>query len=351
MKKKLNIADYEKFLIVQTAFLGDVAISLELVEAIKHFNPKSYINFITTPQASEIVDLSDFVTKIHQFDKKNYHKTMSATSNFAKEITQAKKYDCIISLHKSFRTSFLVSKLKADIKIGFQDSVFSSFVYNYRAKSNFSLSEHYRVLTPLSIFGINFLDYQIGNYSITFPSEVKSKIDQLLIENQINGSFIVIAPGSVWNTKKWGANHYAELVKLLDNEGKKSVLVGGKGDIEDCRIIEESTNSINLSGKTTIKELIYLISRAQLVVSNDSAPVHFANIVKTPVIAIFGPTSPIFGFAPIGPSDIVIENKDLKCRPCQIHGSQRCPLGTLECMNSISKDYVFNTVINKLNSL
>lgn len=348
--KKINIEKYNKFLIVQTAFLGDVAISLELVGAIKHFHPNADIDFITTPQSAEIIELSNFVSDVYRFDKKNLHRSFFATKLFAKEISK-EHYDCVISLHKSFRTSLLVSKLDAKIKIGFQDAAFSSLVYDYRVKSNFSLSEHFRVLIPLSVFGIEFLDYKIGNYSITFPSDVKSKIDKLLNDYNIDNTFMVVAPGSVWNTKKWGREKYSELAKLLENDGLSVVLVGGKDDLEDCNYIENSAKVVNFAGKTTIIELMYLISKASFVISNDSAPVHFANIVKTPVIAIFGPTSPIFGFAPIGENDFVIENSTLKCRPCQIHGSRKCPLNTMECMNSVKTEEVYQIAISKLNNL
>lgn len=350
MKKKINIEEYNKFLIVQTAFLGDVAISLELVEAIKHFHPNADIDFITTPQSAEIIELSNYVRNVYPFDKKNIHRRLSATKLFAKEINR-EHYDCVISLHKSFRTSLLVSKLDAKIKIGFQDSVFSSLVYDYRVKSNFSLSEHYRVLIPLSTFGIKYLDYQVGNYSITLPADVKSKIEQLLNDYNIGKKFIVLTPGSVWNTKKWGREKYSELAKMLENDGLPIVLVGGKDDIEDCYYIENSAKVVNFAGKTTIIELMYLINKASLVISNDSAPVHFANVVKTPVIAIFGPTSPFFGFAPIGSNDSIIENTTLKCRPCQIHGSRKCPLNTMECMTSIKTEDVYQIAINKIHNL
>ncbi len=348
MKKKINIENCNNFLIIQTAFLGDVAISLELIEAIKHYRPDAQIDFITTPKSAEIIELSKYVRGIYQFDKRNLHRKLSAIARFACEINK-QQYDCAISLHKSFRTSFLVSKLKANIKIGFEDASFSSLVYDFRVKSHFSISEHYRVLSPLTIFGIKYLDYPIGNYSIKFSDEIQSKIDQFIIDNKLSDKLIVVAPGSAWNTKKWGREKYSDLVKTLLYDNLPVVLVGGKDDLEDCKFIEDKTNVLNIAGKTSIKELIYLISKSNLVISNDSAPVHFANLVGTPVVAIFGPTSPIFGFAPIGQSDLVVQNNSLSCRPCQIHGSQKCPLGTMECMKSIDYIDVYRNVKEIMN--
>lgn len=324
-----------------------MAISLELVQAIKHYNSEAQIDFVTTPQASEIIKLSPLVTEIFQFDKRNKHKRLKSISEFANSI-QKNHLDCIISLHRSFRTSYLVSKLQSRLKIGFSGAGLGFLVYDVRVKVNYSENEHYRVLTPLKTFGINYDNYKIGQYQICFSNFVTEQSEKIIKENNLNNNFIVIAPGSVWETKKWGKENYLELVKKFEKQGENIVLIGSTEDKTDTDYIASQSSAINLAGKTNISEVMYLISKAKMVVSNDSAPIHFANLVNTPVIAIFGPTSPIFGFAPIGKNDKVIENQSIKCRPCQIHGGKKCPLGTLECMNSIKSEMVFNEAVKFL---
>jgi len=349
MGEFLNIRNINNILIIQTAFLGDVAISFELIEALRFYNPNILMDFITTPIASDLIKLNPLVNNVFGFDKRKSHRKIKDLSIFAKSVA-SNNYDCIISLHKSLRTSLLVSNIPSKYKIGYFDAAFSKFIYTHRVKANLSLNEHYRVLAPLNVFGINYYEYQIGNYHLNFSKELKSKAEQILQENKIENNFVVIAPGSVWNTKKWGEKNYAELVKQIELMGYMCVIVGSDDDSEDCNFVAKDTNALNLAGKTSIEELMYLISKARLVISNDSAPVHFANLTSTPVIAIFGPTSPIFGFAPIGLDDAIIENNTLKCRPCQIHGGKKCPIGTLECMESIIPSDVVRIVKNKLNS-
>jgi heptosyltransferase-2 len=77
-----------------------------------------------------------------------------------------------------------------------------------------------------------------------------------------------------------------------------------------------------------------------VLVSNDSAPMHLAVAVGTPVVAIFGATVPEFGFGPAGPRDRVVETLGLSCRPCAIHGGATCPIGTFDCMVRISPERV-----------
>ena len=83
-----------------------------------------------------------------------------------------------------------------------------------------------------------------------------------------------------------------------------------------------------------------LLGRASVLVTNDSAPLHLATAVGTPVVAIFGPTVPAFGFGPRGFRDRVIEHPSLPCRPCSAHGPHVCPLGHHRCMRELSIDEV-----------
>jgi len=87
-----------------------------------------------------------------------------------------------------------------------------------------------------------------------------------------------------------------------------------------------------------------VIRRAIVLVTNDSAPLHFAQAVATPTVAIFGSTVPAFGFAPRGPRDAVVELAGLACRPCSAHGPATCPLGHHRCMKSLSVEDVLRAV-------
>ncbi len=87
-----------------------------------------------------------------------------------------------------------------------------------------------------------------------------------------------------------------------------------------------------------------LIGEAGLLVTNDSAPLHMATAMGTPVVAIFGPTLPAFGFGPRGRSDRVVEHPRLACRPCSAHGPAVCPLGHHRCMRELDVGAVVEAV-------
>jgi heptosyltransferase-2 len=158
--------------------------------------------------------------------------------------------------------------------------------------------------------------------------------DKLYIENIANikkgRKTVLLNPGSVWETKKWGNDKFYQLAQIL-LEQYNVVLVGSEADSFEC-----PAGVTNLCGKTKLPQLFHLFDIADAVVTNDSAPTHIASITNTPTIAIFGPTHPMFGFAPLADKSVVVQNENLKCRPCRVHGSKRCPIGTHECMTSIS---------------
>jgi heptosyltransferase-2 len=95
---------------------------------------------------------------------------------------------------------------------------------------------------------------------------------------------------------------------------------------------------MSMAGQLSLLQSAAMLERASLLVSNDSAPMHLAGAVGTPVIAIFGATAPSYGFGPSGPFDRVVETPGLACRPCAIHGGPKCPIGTFECMERITPD-------------
>lgn len=316
-----------KVIIVNTAFLGDVLLTAFLTQKIKN-QFASNISLVTNKQGAEIISPVDSVDNLFVLDKKNQHRSLKSTIEFAKTINEY-KFDLLISLHRSFRTSIFVKQFKDTYKIGFHNSSFSS-VYDKKIRYKNYLHEAERYLSTL------FEDYSRDSISYTIDIDDKIYIENLLLKNGFNESkkTIIIAPGSVWRTKKWGNEKYKELSDILKSE-YNVVAIGSPKDA-----VELPVGTINLIGKTSLPQLYHLVSISDLLITNDSAPTHLGSIVNVPTITIFGATSPIFGFAPISDNHLIIQNSNMSCRPCRIHGSELCPLGTHECMTSITAQQV-----------
>ena len=150
-----------------------------------------------------------------------------------------------------------------------------------------------------------------------------------------------ICPGASYGpAKMWGVKNFRSLVgKITENKNVKVLIFGSKKEEELGEIIQEDIeDTFNLCGKTTTRELMALVKRCNVFVTNDTGPMHVASALNIPVVAIFGPTN-TRRTSPLGPS--VIIQKDVLCTPCK---RRICPLKEHECMERISIDEVFETV-------
>jgi heptosyltransferase-2 len=129
---------------------------------------------------------------------------------------------------------------------------------------------------------------------------------------------------------------------MLDAKGFFPVLVGGANEkaLTERILSRAPCRGAVVAGRTGLLETAALLQLCRVLVTNDSAPLHMATAVGTPVVAIFGPTVRGFGFYPVGPRDRLVE-ADAPCRPCRLHGGEKCPKGHFDCMAKISATEVF----------
>jgi heptosyltransferase-2 len=158
---------------------------------------------------------------------------------------------------------------------------------------------------------------------------------------------IAIAPGAAWATKRWSEGYFAQALGLLAGPGRRFIFIGGPDEEAIAKRILEfsrkgSDSAILATGKTDSGQLKALIARSSALLCNDSGPMHVADALAVPVLALFGPTIEDFGFFPRGEKSKVMQ-KNLSCRPCAVHGSRACPIGTHECMTALAPfDVVHN---------
>jgi len=184
--------------------------------------------------------------------------------------------------------------------------------------------------------------------SIYFSPEDKEKANELLKQNNIQESdkLIVVSAGSRSHTKRWPKEKFAQLIlKLAKESSLKIILAGDKEDAEINRYIARASGVqvLDLSAKTTLNELAYLLKRASLLISNDSAPLHIASYLDTPVVAIFGITDDE-KYGPWSEGSCLVK-KEVPCRPCS---KAQCEFGTLECISLVKVEDVFGAVKNIL---
>ena len=329
-----------KILVYQTAFLGDLILTTPLIESIKNLFPNSHLAIITKSFGKDVLKNNPYVDELIIFEKKK-----DSTIELIKKIR--KRFDIAISPHRSHRSSYVLFLAGIKKRIGFDKYGFSFLhtdTVQHRFDGTHEIERNLKLLEKLP----NFDEKKLAKDPKLFLDKEEDKYIEKY--NLTSKNYIVIAPGSKWATKRWTAKGFATVIDYLISNKEDIVLLGGKEDEEFVHKILDSTKHkpLNLVGKTSLRESFALVKHSKLLISNDSAPVHMAVSFNIPIIDIYGPTVKDFGFYPYK-NGIIIEVEGLKCRPCGLHGHNKCPIGTHECMESIDPKTVIENIGKILN--
>lgn len=325
-----------KFLVIQTAFLGDAILGTAVLEELNHRFPDSEIDYLIRKGNESLLAGHPFLSQIIVWDKKQ--DKYKHLFQILKQI-RAKEYDCVINLQRFAATGFLTGFSKAKIRAGFGKNPFS-FLFTHQVKHELGIHEVLRNSSILKrIFG-PLIDYQPKPK--LYPSQ--AQLDKVVPMQ--DHEYITIAPASVWYTKQLPTLKWAELVDNI-NRPMRVFIIGSKEDRllgEDLldRIKNPIIEPYNICGSMSLLETAALMKGAVLNYCNDSGPMHLASSVNAPTRAVFCSTIPEFGFGPLSDNSAILQTKkELNCRPCGLHGRKSCPKGHFDCAFSIKMDAEF----------
>ncbi len=333
-----------KVLVIQTAFAGDLILTLPLIQELKERSHDAEIHVLCIPSTVSLLDNHPDIGVAHVYDKRAKEPGMLTLSRTLRN----ERFDLCLSPHRSLRSAILAFASRARDRISFDNSS-GRFLYTELVpyqKGSHEIHRNVALLEPLG--------WKPGNPSPPrlYPGEKeKHSVDKFLRDNGCTHPFICIAPGSVWATKRWTPEGFVESIKSFA-KNYAVVLVGGQEDEALCESIRGQVpagNCFSAAGMLRFLESAELIRRSALLISNDSAPVHIASAVGTPVVEIFGATAPEFGFTAYGVSHEIVQVEGLTCKPCRIHGGHSCPVRTFDCMKKLEPSRVIEAARRVLN--
>ncbi len=321
----------QKILVIQTAFIGDVVLATGLLESLHKAHPSALIDILVRKGNEALFLNHPFLHEVLVWDKNKYK-----YQHLIKLIQQIRhrKYDQVINLQRFAATGFITVFCGAKVTIGFDKNPFSPFftksVKHIFSKGDKALHEIER--NHQLIAGSN---YHIAENPKLYPS--KENIEK--VQSLVTGSYICIAPASVWFTKQFPAAKWVSLIQEIPAHFQL-FLLGAPSDQGLCDsiiLLSGRSNCTNLSGKLSFLESAALMQKATMNYVNDSAPMHFASAMNAPVTAIYCSTLPAFGYGPLSEQSHIVEIKEaLACRPCGIHGKKVCPESHFNCANQIN---------------
>lgn len=325
-------ANRSRCLVIQTAFLGDVVLTTPLLSVLaSRYGP---VDIVTTPAAAGLLDNHPAVGTVVRYDKHGAARGWLGFRQIGSQL-RARGYQRVYLPHRSIRSAALALWSGARERIGFADGP-AAITYTKRVPRPLAGHEVERLLALAGP-----MTGAPPPVSLGLSDDDHAAADSWLSFHGVGSRFTAVAPGSVWSTKRWP--YYAELASALD---RPTVILGGHEDVPlaDAIVAASMGRAVSAAGALSLRGSAALIQRAAVLVTNDSAPLHLATAVGTPVIALFGPTIPEFGFGPRQAGDVILGHSGLPCRPCSRHGPETCPLGHHRCMRELSVETVLKAV-------
>lgn len=298
---------------------------------------------VVSAEFEELVSFNPNLNRIILFERQTGIKGLL---KLCKKIRQ-EQYDLIIDLHKKLR-SFLIC-----LTSGAKERVFynkHSFLRFLLVKFKINRYSDIPFMSNLYLKSLQRFDIEDDGQGLELyitPSKDKVISELLCREGISKGDLLIaIAPGAHWSTKRWIKERYIELANLLiQNKKAKIVILGGREEVKLSDEIKASLLSepIIATGSFSLMETAALLKKCKVLICNDTGIMHLSAAVKTPVVAVFGPTVKEFGYYPYRVDNRVI-TKDLPCKPCSTRGTSKCKIKTFDCMRHISTYEVLSAV-------
>jgi heptosyltransferase-2 len=297
---------------------------------------------------AELVATNPHLNRIYEIDTAHGFEELK---KIKKEL-KAAKYDVMVDIHNNFRSRYLRLGLGARV-VSINKRVVKRFLL-----VKFKVNRYQRIvpvaeryLETVALLGV--CNDGLG-LEMFVPEEIVTQTHRKLENVCVRKSNVVgFCPGAKHKTKMWLTEYWIALGnKLQEKYQTMIVLFGGNEDRTQCGEIARHLKgySFNVAGELSLLETAAAMDMCDVVVTNDTGLMHIAAARKRRIVALFGPTVQEFGFFPYGTESIVMERKDLPCRPCTHIGLAECPQKHFKCMKEIIPDDVMQQVAELLQS-
>ena len=333
-----------KVLVIRLDRIGDTVLSLPAFEAIRERFPDAKISVMVRPYTQAIVERCSVVDEVipYFYEEKGRHGSLLGCWRFIREIVK-RRFDVAFVLHSGVREHLLSFLAGIPCRIGLDKHV--SFLLTKKIpdlrRTGLKHESEY-ALDVVRAFGIEVTRKR--RLSLTTFPEDGVQVERFFSEAgwHTDDPILAIHPGASCSTKRWPRGHFLELARLLlAQTSYRVVVVGGKNEANLGQYLSSRTEGklLDLTGRLTLKELMFLLKESDLLVSNDSGPVHIAAAVGTRVICLFGRRQAGFNalrWKPLGEGHVVLQ-KDVGCLVCVTHACTT----DFECLKSLKAAEVF----------
>jgi len=335
-----------KILILKPSSLGDVIQALPVLRLLKHHLPASKIYWWIDSALAPLLEGDPDLAGLIHFERKRWSRPRywpELVHSIAQ--TRARHFDWVIDLQCLARSATFAWLANGRLLVGLDEvregaRGFYDLAVRRASFHTHAVDWYLAVLPPLGV-----PVHQQFTWLPPRPSVTAAVAQKWPAQNH---RWVVLQPGARWNNKRWPAEYFAEIVRRLVREDPnlRFAILGSSSDESLGYLITAAAPGfcLNLCGRTSLPEMIEWVRRSDLMISNDTGPMHVAAALNRPLVAIFGPTEPLRTGPYQRSSDVL--RIDLSCSPCL---SARCTyISPQECLRGISPEKVLARVREKL---
>ena len=358
----LKSRDFRKILLIKLSAVGDVVHTIPVLNKLRRRYPSARIDWLVTPAIAELLRHNPAISNVIEFTREDWSRpwTLTPFVNYARLAAglRAKAYDLVVDMHGQFRTAVFTLASGAPVRIGFdrpRAGVWDASPRKFSAEARkhawqgaregswLAYTHHIPVPTLdlhavdryLGVGPILGLEAEPPDFSFPIPQAAGASVDALLRQHGIAGApLVTMAPGTIWETKHWGSEKFAEVARHFLRHGFAVMLIGSRRERDVCEEVARlAPGAVDIAGETTLTELAALIRRSTISVTNNSGPMHMAVALDRPVVSIFGPTDPVW-IGPYGRPGAALQ-AGVPCSPCLLRQLSRCRYGHV-CMENVT---------------
>jgi lipopolysaccharide heptosyltransferase II len=306
---------FQNILVVRTDRIGDVILTTPAIKALRRSYPASRISVLVSSATAELIKGNPYVDEVLVDDRQGHHKGIFGFLRLVREI-RVKEFDLAVIYHTKKRYNLACFAAGIPFRLGYKNEKFG-FLLTLPLKDIRPLGQKHEAEYCMDV--LKAVGIEDSELDIFVPSHKEAE-DWAIHWTRDNGlkanDFIVIHPGASDPAKCWPITHFALLMdRLIESCGMKIVLIGAAQAVPLAADILQKTRRssevLDLTGKTSVAQMVSLLRRARLLISNDSGPVHVAAGVGTSVISLFLRNQPGVNaerWKPLGPRSFILDN-------------------------------------------
>jgi len=311
-------------------WLGDAVMSLPTLRSLKAMAPKSRVTVLTKPAFADLYRGAPDVDEVLPHERGGMRVWMRTVKELKK-----RKFDAALVLPRSFSAALLVWSAGIPKRIGYAGRGRAKLLTEMPAppERRHRVYAYHHLLTALGD------PPAAAAPRLVLPADATAWAE----EKMPGGPWIGFNPGATYGSaKQWFPDRFIELGRKLSRRGNL-VVVGGPAEAELGEKVARGIGGLCIAGRTTVSQLAAALARCRLFVTNDTGPMHVADAVGTPMVALFGPTDWIVT-PPFGKHHTIVRH-EIECSPCL---KRSCPLGHHDCMEKLQVGQVLQACEERL---